>query len=255
VLVRSLGFDQSWIGLLNGDSTALVGRVGYGIYIHDEDVHTSYSVKMSHNPAVRALLGKKPVVYQFVDDVADDELKQWLTGHKVQSFGYVPILAGNKAVGVIGVFYISDLSFDDEDVKTLISVAEQAAIALENARLYEQIKASEQRYRTLFESTSTGFAIMDENQSFLLVNQAFEEICGYKSEELVGKRQLTEFLIQPGVNKKQAQERLISHEGWETKFRHREGNREVHLSTARIPHTSGTLVSVVDMTEQRELER
>jgi len=48
-------------------------------------------------------------------------------------------------------------------------------------------KRSEERYRTLFESGGTSLVILDEQNRFKLVNQAFETLSGYSREEIVGK--------------------------------------------------------------------
>ncbi len=258
VLVQSLGFDQSWIGLIDEEENRLTGKVGFGSGMKSADVSSSYLITdESQNPAVQAILDQKPVVLPFIEDVQDESLRTWLSKQKVQSFGYIPILSGEKALGVIGVFYLMDQAFEDEDVKTLASVAEQAAIAIENAQLYEQIKTSEVQYRTLFESAGTSLVIVDEAQQFQLVNHAFETMSGYTRKDLIGKMSLTSFLDDEKRSKKKNIE-WLSHppQTWETRFRDRNGiSKEVYLTTTNLPGSSDILVSLIDMTRERELER
>jgi PAS domain S-box-containing protein len=258
VLVQSLGFDQSWIGLVNEEEEVLQGRVGFGVGMKANGLPFRYKMDpSSRNPAVAAVYKQKPEVYQFVEDVQDGEIKDWLSMLRVQSFAYVPILSGDKALGVIGVFYISDQAFEDDDVKTLTSVSEQAAIAIENARLYEQVKTSEERYRILFESTGTSLAILNDEQTFRLVNHAFEALSGYTRDELIGKKKMSEFISAW----MKTVEKNIS--GLEHVFQTEEERftdinstvKQVHITKAAIPGSSNTLVSLTDMTCQRELER
>lgn len=258
VLVRSLGFDQSWLALVNEERQTLDGRVVYGIHMRAEDVALSFPIQSaSRNAAVRAVLDKKPAVCQTVREVADSAQKGWLLKHRIQSFAYIPILSGRKSVGVIGVYYVTAQPFEEEDLKTLVSVAEQAAIAIENARLYEQITTSEQRYRTLFEAARSGFAIIDESRTFRLVNQAFESLSGFHRNELVGSMALYGFLENENVSRQEIARKLESAiEGWETGFKSRDGQvKQVHINTTRIPGSNHMLVSCIDMTAQRELER
>ena len=257
VLVQSLGFDQSWIALGDTDQS-LQGKAGFGDGMTVKIIAVSHTIQPeSKNPAVMAVCQQKPIVYQFTEDVEDEATQTWLKRLKVQSFGYIPILSGEQALGVIGVFHTNDQAFDEEDVKTLVSVAEQAAIAIENARLYEQIKTSEVRYRTLFEATGTGLVIIDDEQRFRLVNQAFEALSGYTREQLIQKMALTAFLsdsLQSVIN---IVKKLNNPpQSWETQFTDRLGDiRQVHLTTTHIPDSSDILVSLIDMTRERELER
>ena len=250
VLVQSLGFDKSWIGLVDTENTTLLGKAGCGI---KNGIATSTVMKSgSSNPAVTAVVEKKPVVFPFVEDVPEGNFKAWLEALDVQSFAYVPILGDDQAVGVIGVFYGSDQSFQDEDIKTLNSVAEQAAIAIENARLYEQIKTSEERYRTLFESAGTSLVILDAKHRFRLVNHAFETLSGLPRDELIGQTPFTGFLS----GKSDTDHLKHPPNNWETRFTNREGkHKQVHITTTRIPESDDLLVSLSDMTQQRELER
>jgi len=255
VLVQSLCFDQSWIGLIDNENV-LQGKAGFGEGMTAKAISVEYTIDTnSQHPAVCAVLEQKPVVYQFVEDVKDDDYKTRLTERDIQSLGYIPILSGEKALGVIGVFHISDQAFDEEDVKTLVSVAEQAAIAIENARLYEQIKTSEVRYRTLFQATGTSLVIIDEEQQFRLVNHAFETLSGYSQDELVRHMTLPSFLSD-AKSSALVEKLRKSPQSWEARFTDRNGMiKQVHLTTTRIPDSTDILVSLIDMTRERELER
>ncbi len=64
----------------------------------------------------------------------------------------------------------------------------------ESRRAEEMLKESEERYRTVFESTGTAMCIVDTDASITFLNQEFERITGYGSDELVGKTNFTDFL-------------------------------------------------------------
>jgi len=49
----------------------------------------------------------------------------------------VPMRVGNDVIGVLNVESLAPNAFDDDDVATLAAIADQAAIAIQNARLYE----------------------------------------------------------------------------------------------------------------------
>jgi len=105
----------------------------------------------------------------------------------------------------IGVWLIGRRDPDDfypaSDIHLLSTVANQIAPMVENIRLYEraqqeiaqrkaaevEIRSSEERFRTLFEATLEGIAIV-RNGIILEVNEALLSIFGYASGEIIGRR-------------------------------------------------------------------
>jgi len=260
VMVQGLGFDMAWIGLVGDREWVLGGRAGFGACMKPKSIGVTFPMELpARNPALEAAMNQVPVVCRDIDTVSDETFRQWLKRIRAQSFAFVPILNGDETFGVIGVFYLGDQVFHEEDVRTLSSVSEQAANAIENAQLYDKIKTSEERYRTLFESAGTSLVILDENNQFRLVNHAFESLSGYSREELVGKMSFFQFFsgktqlpllyAEKGIAAAAARNR-------EFLLQDRHGNlRHVHILTDRIPGSQDLLVSLIDMTRERELER
>lgn len=258
VLVQSLGFEQSWIGILEENNTFLNGKAGFGIGMNDEMINTQTTIdEKTKNPAVMSVVQKKSIVFNLMEDVEDILFKEWINKLNIQSFAYVPILLNEKILGVIGVFLMSNQSIEEEDIKTLTSVAEQTAIAIENSRLYEEIKTSENRYKNLFESTGTSMVIIDKNLYFRLANQAFVELSGYTQDELIGKMEFTQFLKTQKLERDDVINKIHSSpHNWETQFFDKNGaTKQVHVITTQILESSDILVSLIDITHQRELER
>jgi signal transduction histidine kinase len=85
-----------------------------------------------------------------VDDVnQDDRYYQSIAltfDFKLTSLLCVPMISRNKLIGVLQVLQSApDRYFGDLDQKLLITFANQAAIAIENARLYESLKEERDR--------------------------------------------------------------------------------------------------------------
>jgi len=63
------------------------------------------------------------------------------TGFLTQSIAAVPLKIKGRVIGVLEVLNkYSDTGFDQEDLRLMSSIAAQAAIAIENARLYQQVR-------------------------------------------------------------------------------------------------------------------
>jgi GAF domain-containing protein len=74
------------------------------------------------------------------------------TGFETKNMLAVPMKTKDRTIGVIEVINKSDGSFDERDEKVATALATQAAIAIENARLYERLAdavvSSRMSYRT-----------------------------------------------------------------------------------------------------------
>ena len=66
----------------------------------------------------------------------------------------LPLKVESRVVGVMNVAYRRPLNVSQTDLRVLMLLADQAAIAIKNAQLYEQAQQSETRYRTVSELVS-----------------------------------------------------------------------------------------------------
>jgi PAS domain S-box-containing protein len=69
----------------------------------------------------------------------------------------------------------------------------------ESRRAEEKLKESEERYRTVFESSGTAMCIVDRDARIIFLNHEFERTTGYKAREVVGKKRFTDFLPGEGA--------------------------------------------------------
>ncbi len=258
-LVKYLGFDQSWIGIIDSNKKTIEGKSGYGPVFKKNDINTAIPVSSeSSHPAVESLLQQRPIVYETVNELSDKELKKYFKQFNFANFAYVPIIKSeDQSLGVIGVYYLTDQPITEEGIKTLTSVAEYGSFAIENAILYEKITNSEQRYRILFEAAGPSLAIIDKKGIFQLVNKAFVDLSGYSKNELIGKSKIDFFLQEKETSDQNIKEILDQPpQNCELEFIDRHENiRQIHLSTTTIGDFSEILVSIIDLTKQRELER
>jgi two-component system cell cycle sensor histidine kinase/response regulator CckA len=107
----------------------------------------------------------------------------------------VPIRVGEEIVGVLDVQSPQLNAFDENDVMVMETLADQIAVAIENARLYEALqqelterkRAEEALQFTQFSIDRAGDAAfwMGSDAHFLYVNDAACRALGYSREELL----------------------------------------------------------------------
>jgi PAS domain S-box-containing protein len=98
-----------------------------------------------------------------------------------------PLTYKGKVVGALTFGSEKANSFNEHCYYYLWQIAPQLAIAIENTKLFNRIKASEERYKTLFNHAADSMLMIDLNGKILTVNQREEDIIGYNTEELLGK--------------------------------------------------------------------
>jgi PAS domain S-box-containing protein len=107
-----------------------------------------------------------------------------------------------KQADLIGMLYLeNNLAshvFTPARISVLNLLSSQAAISIENARLYgelinenrvrqkaeDALRASEERWRTLFEHVPVGVALTGPDGRYVAVNPAFQRMTGYSEAEL-----------------------------------------------------------------------
>ena len=101
----------------------------------------------------------------------------------------LPLVKQSKLIGVL--YLENNLAshvFTPARISVLELLASQAAISLENARLYNDLREREARIRRLVDSNIVGIVIWDFQGRIIEANQAFLDIVGYAREDLASLR-------------------------------------------------------------------
>jgi K+-sensing histidine kinase KdpD len=96
----------------------------------------------------------------------------------------LPLAARDQVIGVIFIFRSYQDLFTPNDRILLQSFADQAAIAVFNARLYGQVTYEKQRLDALLDSAADGILILNADLTVERVNDAFERMYGKTTDEL-----------------------------------------------------------------------
>ncbi len=100
----------------------------------------------------------------------------------------VPLLVGVRLVGAMSVWHSdSSKQFGSEHVRLLNLFAPQAAIAIENARLFADANRQKQYFEHLLGNSPVAIVVVDERQDVVSCNPAFEKLFGYTNAEAMGR--------------------------------------------------------------------
>jgi PAS domain S-box-containing protein len=103
-----------------------------------EPLGTTYD--LNDYPATRSVLETRhPMVIQCGDPMADVTELAWMEKEKVQALLMLPLIARDQVLGLVELFDETEArDYTPEEIRLAQSLVAQAAIAIENARLYEQ---------------------------------------------------------------------------------------------------------------------
>jgi PAS domain S-box-containing protein len=147
--------------------------------------------------------------------------------------------------------------------RVALRTAELEAEVGQRRRTEEILRASEQRWRSMFEASAVGIALTDRNRRFVAANEAFQRMVGYTEEELcaVGPaditheddREETEEMLDDLLSGKRPDYHV------EKRYRRKDGTVIwVRVSTARAPGPDSSLPGVPtiieDITEWKRAE-
>jgi len=99
----------------------------------------------------------------------------------------VPLLIRGRLVGALSVWHADPRrQFGAGDLRLINLFAPQAAIAIENARLYSAAQHQKQYFEELVKNNPVAIVALDTDENIVSCNPAFERLFGYAEAEVVG---------------------------------------------------------------------
>lgn len=149
-----------------------------------------------------------------VEDTSNDPrlTREALREEKIESQIIVPLNSKGRIIGTLCVANRRPRQFLPQEVQLLSAIGNQIAIAMENARLYQEQQVTAAEYRGIFENASDAIWIQDLDGNILAANNATATLTGYSHEELLSKK-ASDFYSKEGITLAlEIQDRLLQGE-------------------------------------------
>lgn len=185
--------------LILESATELVGGQAGLIALIQSDgsykVQASYGLPLRLLPLVTPLFDNLPDADGYLDPlhwtIPDLERRLNLvvraSGLPLSQVVALPMVVRDVLVGIIYIFRREGVGFSMDDRRVLSAFAAQAAIAVHNARLYQQVMHEKQRLDAIIENSGDGVMILDPGQRITVFNRALAMMTGIPAEEAIGK--------------------------------------------------------------------
>jgi len=181
-------------------ATALLGVSGGELAIYDEkrrELEIVASLNLGgDSTGTRLALGEGAMGHVALtrEPLRIDDYRQWLgrsgqyDAFEVHSVMAAPLQIGHRLVGAFACVHDDPARrFQPDDLRLLNLFAPQAAVAIENARLYTAAQQQKQYFEDLVLNNPVAIVTLDTHHDIVSCNPAFVQLYGYSESEVVGR--------------------------------------------------------------------
>lgn len=124
----------------------------------------------------------------FDGEIVDSDVAPMFPRPEIQSSLCLPLVTRDKLIGVLNVNCTEQKrSFSPGQIRAMSIFTSAAAAGIESARLYEERRRADLRYREVLDMAADGIVSIDQDQKILIFNASAEKIFGYSAEEVLGQ--------------------------------------------------------------------
>jgi PAS domain S-box-containing protein len=175
----------------------------------------------------------------------------------------VPLRSRGQTLGVL-TFSLSSRNrrYGTMDLALAEELARRAALAIDNARLYQSLSQSEQRLQSFVKNASDVIAVLGPDGTVRYASPPLKQVLGYDPEAIIGAR--TTSLVHPRDKTlvQEAVRSVVQHPGrnqsLELRLRHADGSwRVLEVRATNLvddPAIRGIVINLHDVTERKQAE-
>jgi diguanylate cyclase (GGDEF)-like protein len=192
------GMQMAWVAQPDPSGEWLVPLVSYGTgtaYLDGISISTQASVPEGRGPTGTAFRENRATINQ-AGHIEFNMLpwRERIESFHWQSSGTFPVRQAGRVIALLSVYSTHANAFGEQEVELLEKLAanlSQAAEAIENRKhqheMEQQLRRSEETYRTLFETVHQGVVFQDGSGAIRTANPAAERILGLTLAQMQGR--------------------------------------------------------------------
>ncbi|MCJ7660102.1 MAG: GAF domain-containing protein [Anaerolineales bacterium] len=177
--VKLTGAEEGSVLLVDKATGELYMRAAQNF---DDEFVRTFSLPVQDSLAGKVLRNGKPIL------INQDRTQKIKTAYLVRSLIYVPLIVSNQVIGVLGVDNREqDQIFSENHVVWVSTLADYAAIAIENASLYSHTVAEQTKLETVLDNIEDGVIVINHELQIEYVNKIAEFAFGLAGKNLTGE--------------------------------------------------------------------
>jgi len=195
-LHNRFGYSAVAVLMLEGDSLRIAAAEGF----KKKDL-LGYTFKITRGITGRAAREGED---QLVENVAGDDAYIDAGEKNIRSEMAVPIRIEGKVLGVLDAQSDKPGAFEESDVSFLHVIARQAAIAIQKAKLFDDLESTKEYLDRLVDSSGDAIFAINKKGEITTWNSGAKRIYGYSTEEALGKS--VDDLVDPDEHSRSAED-------------------------------------------------
>jgi PAS domain S-box-containing protein len=130
-----------------------------------------------------------------VDDVSNDprEDREVIRQLGIRQTVYLPVKHRGEVLGLVVMSYRSEKKLQPADLELLPLIADTIGMALSNARLFEEVRSSQEFFQSLFNAATDAVLVENLDSTIIMASSRASQMLGYSVAELIGKSSFTLF--------------------------------------------------------------
>ena len=147
------------------------GLVQFPLVYDDGEPVTDENVPMGQGPTSHVIRTKISLLVDHSNPAIQHSGRPFGNMQRLSASAmHVPMLAGDRIIGIVSAQSYQENAYAPEDLQVLEVIASQAAIAIENARLYQAAQDERTYLQALIESSRDGIVLISIDRRILVVN-------------------------------------------------------------------------------------
>jgi adenylate cyclase len=185
-IIHLTGAERSFLMLVDPDTGELEFRAARNV---DRETIASSSFEISRSIVDQVATSDQPIVTTNAQMDPRFSAQESVIGYNLRSILCVPLRVRGRVTGVIYADnrILSGL-FADRDRDLLAAFAGQAAVAIENALLFERVANAKALMDNIFASITSGVITTDVQNQVTLFNRAAERVLQKSANVIIGSR-------------------------------------------------------------------
>jgi PAS domain S-box-containing protein len=172
--------EDGYVYLLDDAADELVLRHGTGVFVADLGARLDKGEGLSGR------------VWEAGETVSVDNYRRWTGRSKAfdddawQAVAGVPLRSRRGFLGVLGVGHRDGKALTADELSLLEQFGRLASLALENARLFSEVRKSQELHRRVLETSTDVMTLFALDGTVTFASRAVETVFGWTPDEVVG---------------------------------------------------------------------